>query len=237
MISNTLKSLHRFFASQSFYSLVLSTILSVVFFLGRAWRSESLVFSNLVWNLGLAWVPYLASLLAASLFLLAPKQRLLQTLPGVLWLIFFPNAPYIITDFLHLRPRPSIPLWYDILMLAAFAWTGLFLAIASLRTFQTIAKHHLGWILSWVFTAIALLSGGLGIYLGRFSRFNSWDLFFNPLEVVLDVASRFLDPLNNLRFFGFTFLFAAFLLMVYLTFVSLHRSDRAEGLWPQIDLL
>ncbi len=230
MFLSTLKSLHRFFVSQSFFPLFLSTILSLVLFGGRAWRSESLVFSNLVWNLSLAWVPYLASLLAASLFLIAPKQRVAVGFTRSIWLIFFPNAPYIITDFLHLQPRPSIPLWYDILMLAAFAWTGLFLAIASLRTFQTITKYHLGWLISWVFTGIALLSGGLGIYLGRFSRFNSWDLFFNPLEVVLDVASRFLDPLNNLRFFGFTFLFAAFLLVVYLTFVSIQRSNRAESL-------
>lgn len=228
MFSYTLKSLHRFFASQSFYPLLLSSLLALVFFAGRAWQSESLVFSNLVWNLALAWVPYLASLFAAALFLAAPKQGWFLILPGGLWLIFFPNAPYIITDFLHLHPRPSVPLWYDILMLAAFAWTGLFLAIASLRSFQVITKYHMGWMVSWAFTGIALLSGGLGIYLGRFSRFNSWDLFFNPAEVFLDVAFRFRDPLNNLRFFGFTILFAAFLLVVYLTFVSMQRSNRTE---------
>jgi uncharacterized membrane protein len=230
MLSSTLKGLHRFFISQSFFPLLLSSTLSLILFGGRAWRSESLVFSNLVWNLSLAWVPYLASLLAASLFLIAPKQGWLLVFPGSIWLIFFPNAPYIITDFLHLQPRPLVPLWYDILMLAAFAWTGLFLAIASLRTFQTITKYHLGWLLSWLFTGIALLSGGLGIYLGRFSRFNSWDIFFNPLDVALDVALRFRDPLNNLRFFGFTILFAAFLLVVYLTFVSIQRPNRAESL-------
>jgi hypothetical protein len=65
-------------------------------------------------------------------------------------------------------------------MFATFAWTGCFLAVASLRVMQTLVKNYVGWFASWIFAAVALSLGGLGIYLGRFSRWNSWDLFLQP---------------------------------------------------------
>ncbi len=149
-------------------------------------------------------------------------------MPGALWLAFFPNAPYIVTDFLHLYPRPGIPIWYDILLLATFAWTGLFLAIISLRTMHNLIKLHLGWLVGWIFAGTALLLGGLGIYLGRFSRFNSWDLVLNPKDVLFDVAVRFIHPVRNLSFFGFTLLFSLFLLVVYLTFISVRQEATSD---------
>ena len=214
---------HRFLTSQLLYPLLLSTILAGVLFAGRVFFSRSLIYGNLVWNLFLAWIPYIFSVWAALLFLHNRRRWWLLVLPGVFWLLFFPNAPYIITDFFHLIDRPSVPLWYDILLLATFAWTGLFLAIASLRTMQIIVKSYLGWFLSWIFAGIALGLGGLGIYLGRFSRWNSWDLFIQPKDILYDIAIRFVHPLNNLRFFGFTLLFSAFLLVCYLTFISVRR--------------
>jgi uncharacterized membrane protein len=148
--------------------------------------------------------------------------------PAALWLIFFPNAPYIVTDFLHLSHRPPIPLWYDIIMLASFAWTGCFLAIASLRTMQYLVKSYLGTLASWVFVSIALGMSGLGIYLGRFGRWNSWDLFIQPFDVVYDILERFANPFNNLRFFVFSLLFTAFLLVCYLMFASVSRLEELE---------
>jgi uncharacterized membrane protein len=108
-------------------------------------------------------------------------------------------------------------------MFATFAWTGCFLAVASLRVMQTLVKNYLGWIVSWIFAAGALALGGLGIYLGRFSRWNSWDLFFQPKNVLFDIARHLIDPLSNLRFFGFTLAFTAFLLVLYLMFISVRR--------------
>jgi uncharacterized membrane protein len=182
-----------------------------------------------VWNLVLAWVPYLVSLWAASLNLLAPRRALLLVPPGALWLVFFPNAPYILTDFLHLSPRPGVPLWYDILLLATFSWTGLILAIASLRIMHTLVREHLGGLISWGFVGLALGLGGMGIYLGRFSRFNSWDLLLAPREVLKTLLMRLLDPLSYPRFYGFTLLFSAFLLVAYLAFISVHHLRDVES--------
>jgi len=220
----TLRRMHRFFTNQLFYPVLLSTFLALGFYAGRVILSSNwVVYRNLVWNLFLAWLPYGFSMLAAGLHHLHPKRWSLLLVPAGLWLAFFPNAPYLLTDFLHLEERPFVPLWYDIGLLVTFAWSGLFLAIASLRTMQALIRTYLGLILSWMFVLGALGLGGLGLYLGRFSRWNSWDLLLQPKDILTDVLSKFLHPLSNLSFFGFTTMFTAFLLVCYLTFINVHR--------------
>jgi len=216
--------IHRFLAGQLFYPILMSSVLAAGIFVGRVFLSDtSIIYRNLVWNLFLAWIPYIFSMVAAGFHHLFPRQWWLLALPGSAWLAFFPNAPYLLTDFLHLTERPPVPMWYDIGLLATFSWTGLFLASASLRTMQELVKAHLGWLVSWLFAAMALGLGGLGIYLGRFSRWNSWDLLNQPKEILKDVAYRFVHPFSNLTFFGFTLMFSAFLLICYLTYISVHR--------------
>jgi uncharacterized membrane protein len=219
---------HRFLASQSLYPIVLSTFLALGFYGGRVVYGQTWNYSNLVWNLFLAWVPYLFTMLAASFHLLFPRAWWLLLGPAAMWLIFFPNAPYIVTDFLHLVHRPPIPLWYDIGLLATFAWTGCFLAIASLSTMQYLVRRFLGTVVSWLFAGAALALCGLGIYLGRFGRWNSWDLFFQPQEILMDVAVRLVNPFNNLRFFVFTIMFTTFLTVLYLMFISMKNTDDLE---------
>ncbi len=221
--------IHRFLVGQMMYPILLSTLLALALFAGRIYLSGSwLVYGNLVWNLFLAWIPYLFSVSAAALQSRLPRAGLLLIVPGVLWLVFFPNAPYIVTDFLHLEQRPYVPLLYDILLLASFAWTGLFLAIASLRTMQVLVKIYMGGLISWFFVTIALGLSGLGIYLGRFERWNTWDLVFHFDTILKNTAQRMLNPLDNLRFIGFTVLFTAFLLVCYLTFISVHKIETLE---------
>ncbi len=226
----SLNKINRFLNSQALYPIILSTFLALAFYIGRVLYSRIWWhYDNLVWNLFLAWVPYLFGVLAAAIYRLAPRQGWLLLPAGALWLAFFPNAPYIVTDFLHLEYRPPVPLWYDIVMLATFAWTGCFLAIASLRTMQFLVRRSLGWFLSWVFVAAALGLSGLGIYLGRFGRFNSWDLFFQPVEVARDILIRLANPFDNLRFFGFTIMFTAFLVVLYLMFNSITHLDELDS--------
>ena len=218
-----LRRLHQFLSQHSIYPIILSTSLCLVLFSFRVVQSHSFAYSNLVWNLFLAWLPYLFSIWAAALYVSRSGRWWVLLFPGFLWLIFFPNAPYIITDFLHLAVRPRIPLWFDIMMLAAFAWTGCFLAIASLRTMQLLIKEHVGWLISWLFAGAVLTLGGIGIYLGRFSRWNSWDIFFSPKEILYDVAIRLATPFSNLGFFGFTAIVTAFLIVSYLMFISIRK--------------
>jgi hypothetical protein len=113
--------MHSFLKDHLFYPLALSSALACAILAARILRVESATFIFLVWNLFLAWVPYMWSLWAASIERRHPRAWWRLLLPGALWLLFFPNAPYIVTDFVHLRERPPVPLWYDLGLLAAFA--------------------------------------------------------------------------------------------------------------------
>ena len=222
-------NLHRFLDNQSFYPILLSSLFAFTLYLVRAVYSGSwLVYINLSWNLVLAWVPFTFSIFTAGLFRTFPKRWWLVIPPAAIWLVFFPNAPYMITDFFHLAPRAGVPLWYDVLLLAVFSWTGVFLAIASLRTMQIITSVFLGKAISWLFVLFALGLSGLGIYLGRFGRWNSWDLILNPKGILAEVAKSFLEPMENLRFFGFTILFTGFLFVCYLMFISMRHLEETE---------
>ena len=226
-MKSQIRSAHRFLVSQSLYPLLLTSLLAGAFFIMRVAYSRRLDYSNLVWNLFLAWIPYGCSLVAAVWFRLAPRYWFLLLIPSGLWLVFFPNAPYIVTDFYHLGYRPPIPLWYDIGLIAIFAFNGVFLAIASLRTMHNIVKHYLGWISGWIFAGIALGLSALGIYLGRFGRFNSWDLLFHPKAVLKEIAFPLINPFENLGFVGFTLMFTAILVVFYLMFMNNARQDDA----------
>jgi uncharacterized membrane protein len=225
-ITSEIFRIHRFLSRQTIYPILLSTVFCLGLFSARVLHSHSFAYKNLIWNLFLAWIPYLFSIWAAALYSSRSGRWWVLIFPGFLWLIFFPNAPYIITDFLHLADRPRIPIWYDILMLASFAWTGCFLAIASLRTMQLLVKNHVGWVMSWVFAGAVLTLGGIGIYLGRFSRWNSWDIFFFPKEILYDVAVRVVNPLSNINFFGFTSIITIFLIVCYLMFITIRKDTK-----------
>ena len=227
-VSRKLRDLNRFFADQFLYPLLLSTALAGGIYVFRVLYSGRSYYDNLPWNLFLAWVPYICTLWAAAWYRLYPGRWGMLLLPGVLWLVFFPNAPYIVTDFYHLERRPPIPLWYDIGLIATFALTGCFLAIASLRTMQSLVRRYANGVVSWVFVAIALGLGGVGVYLGRFKRWNSWDLFLHPDRVLQDLATPLINPLNNLRFVGFSLMFTAILLVIYLMFTSVTKAKEID---------
>src|SRR5207244_1865466 len=131
-------------------------------------------FRYLIWNLFLAWIPFA---LAVFVYDRWRRRRAGVTLValGALWLLFFPNAPYIATDFVHLERDPLAPYWYDAVTIAAFAWMGLLLGFASLYLMQSVVRQWRGAVESWAFAFVAIALGSLGIYLGRFLRLNSWD--------------------------------------------------------------
>src|SRR6266446_7068547 len=151
----------------------------------------------LIWNLMLAWVPLVLALGAS-----ACAQRRSWPLAGglgILWLLFFPNAPYMLTDFIHLRQTVETPLWYDALMLSSFAWTGLLLGFASLYVMQAVWRQLAGSPLSWLGVLCALSLASFGVYLGRFMRFNSWDALLHPRRVVDVIRTQLDNPLTEPR--------------------------------------
>ena len=140
----------------------------------RAAETGSNGYRFLVWNLFLAWVPFL---LALALYDANRRgaSGAWQLGLAVAWLLFLPNAPYIVTDFLHVGVIGGAPIWFDAALVAAFAATGVMLGLGSLLLVQTIVSRACGELWGWLMLAPLLGLCSVGIALGRVYRFNSWD--------------------------------------------------------------
>jgi uncharacterized membrane protein len=201
-----------------FILLIAASAVSVALALFRMTRSDSLNYRFLVWNLILAWIPFLFAAIAyASAITRKPVMYVVIFVCAFAWLIFFPNAPYILTDFQHLTvPDRQVPVWFDVILLIWFAWTGLLLGIISLYLMQEIVTRWFHPAIGWFFAIIVITLSSVGIYLGRFGRWNSWDLWQNPTAVLLDVYDVLRHPRANISTLAFTLIFTLFFLFIYI---------------------
>jgi uncharacterized membrane protein len=198
-------------------ALLAASALCVATVAFREHHSGSDFYRFLIWNLALAWVPLL---LALAAYASAQRGARFATVAfGVLWLLFFPNAPYLLTDFIHLRETPATPLWYDALLLAAFAWTGLLLGFASLYLMQMIWERAVG-PLSWLGVIAALALASFGVYVGRFLRFNSWDALVRPRRLAQVIHANLDNPLQHPRLIASLIVLTASLTIGYLIVYS-----------------
>lgn len=181
----------------SFSKWILLCFFFIALLIGvRIYYSGSIRFLFLVWNLFLAWCPYLISLCFKKTNFQTPGFRVLL-LTG--WLIFFPNALYIITDIIHLKDNAPIPLWYDAVLLFTCSFAGLALAFASLANVEFFLQNILRKKFMMPVIIFFLFLGSFGVYLGRFLRWNSWDIIHSPLDIAADIANRFLFPFSHSR--------------------------------------
>lgn len=194
--------------------LVLLSALGCCLLVGRVLATHRLDFGFLAWNLLLAWTP----------FLLVMFTKRWRGIPGVLsaaaWLLLFPNAPYIVTDLLHLRPRAGVPYWFDVGLLSTFAWCGTLLGLASLEKAHRLVREARAGsrsqqdVAGWLFVVLVATSSGFGIYIGRFLRWNSWDAITHPGALLRDLVEHAFSA----RALGVTALFGALLFASYLAF-------------------
>jgi uncharacterized membrane protein len=217
MIQNIYAKLQPFkFRLTVFGLLCGSSLLSVVLFRIRTILSGSEDYTFLVWNLFLAWIPLGMAYAASSLS--KKRKYLFITMPlaAIPWLLFFPNSPYILTDLFHLSHlRPEIPVWFDVLLINWFAWTGILLGVFSLFLMQDIVRRAFGRLAGWLFVLVVGVFSGLGIYIGRFLRWNSWDVIFHPLDRLSDFVYYAAHP--SLQSIVFISVFSAFFIFIYIT--------------------
>jgi uncharacterized membrane protein len=140
------------------------------------------------WNLLLAWVPWVL-----SAWLARPRNALVTVLLGATWFVFFPNAPYLVTDLVHLKERPPVPLHVDLMLYASFALTGLALGWTSLDVVRQRLEARWGRLAAGLLIALYVGATGFGVYLGRFLRWNSWDVVANPGALLLDARVALVD--------------------------------------------
>lgn len=210
------------------FVLAASSALSVILVLLRIAYSDNITYIFLNWNLFLAWIPFVCAAAAVLLQGSARSPRLAIVPLLALWLLFLPNAPYILTDFLHLTPRDNVPLWYDILLLFTYAWNGLILGFASLWMVQGIVRRAYGALAGWAMATVSLVACAAGVYLGRFERWNSWDLLFQPVPLLRTMLRAALDPSQHVRAIVIVMLLAAVLCMMYFSLALFAADERRE---------
>lgn len=223
------RQVHRFLVEQRFYPVALFVLASCLLFLGRWLGSGGRTFAFMIWNLILACIPYGLSFVAAAIDRGAWRWRgLAVAAAAVPWLAFLPNAPYLVTDLLHLRTITGVPVWYDAAMFACFAWAGCLLGVASLDSMRRLLAARVGGALSHAAALVVMGLCALGIYLGRVVRLNSWDLVLRPRHVL----SNLWFAVHSREAVLFTMLFSGFLLLCYLTIAALDLRDdpRASAL-------
>jgi uncharacterized membrane protein len=178
---------------------------------------------GIAWNLFLAWIPFVLALVVYArsdgAFFSGPVLAAIS----LLWLVFLPNAPYLVTDLKYVGSDSGVPVLYDVVLLTAAAWAGLLLGLVSLFLMHMVWQRVLGVLNAWAVVVVALALSSFGIYLGRIQRWNSWDVFTRPLSLTGQIAQGLLDPISHPRPVGLTVLFTVFLFASYLVFYAFAR--------------
>lgn len=191
----------------------------------RFFYTESRGYAFMAWNLFLAILPWL--FLRAADFM--DRGRSWWATWGFLGAGFFflPNAPYMVTDLFHLRWGGRMPIWYDTLLIFTFAIAGLVLFYFSLDKMEAIVRRKLKGRWHQVIIPAVIFLCAFGVYLGRYLRFNSWDLLDEPFHLFGEIADRVVDPLAHPRTWGVTVGYGLLLLIGYWT-LKLLRQPRGE---------
>ncbi len=204
--------------------LALASSLVTAAVAARVVYTHSFETTNLVWNLVLAWVPFALALVVYDWARRGAPTEVLVAV-GVVWLLFLPNAPYIVTDLKWLGHYESGTHWFDPVLIGAAAAIGLALGFFSLYLVQSVVAARHGRLVGWVLAWSALVASGLGVYLGRFERWNSWDVVTEPTRVVGRLGSAALDPLAHGRPLVLSVSFAVAWCMGYALFYSTFRGQ------------
>lgn len=211
-------------------ALTFASATGVALIVARIIVTSNYRYAYLIWNLLLAWLPLLFALLASEKFRAGEFRSWRFGAMAGAWLLFFPNAPYIFTDVIHLLHGQYRHFWVDLTLILMCAFTGLVLGFVSLYLMQSLVRQRFGEIASWLFIAMVTGLSGFGIYLGRFLRFNSWDVVVKPVKLYHGISNWAANPMANSHTFTFPLLFATFLFLTYLMLYTLTHLPQADRL-------
>jgi uncharacterized membrane protein len=211
----------------SFGALVAASAWCVLLLVVRKHEFGAAGYPYLVWNLVLAWMPLVLAVLLVVTY--ARSRSAVELIAvGLAWLLFLPNAPYILTDFIHLGPEHKL---FDTVVIGSFAMTAVALGFVSLVLVQLVVTRAAGAMLGWATAIFSLFAASFGIYLGRVLRFNSWDVVSRPHRLFELAKLRVDDPFGNRYLIGFTLALGSVLVLMYLGlygFTLLVSSTRRE---------
>lgn len=205
-------------------ALATATIACTSLFIARLAYTKQSWYGFMVWNLMLAWIPLLLAVLAQTSQIRQRPYVLFAIFLG--WMLCLPNAPYMMTDLIHLLHLPysdSSILWFDLIMLLMFALTGLLLTFASLRLMQFVVAERTSQLVSWLISFLVLTLCSYGIVVGRVLRLNSWDVVTQPVQVFISVGNTIINPIDHLQLWAMVISFTLVLLSGYIVVTAFSR--------------
>lgn len=203
--------------------LAASVLFSVLLVVARAVYTGEIVFFFLVWNLFLAYVPYFIS----SWLQLHPayiESRWRFAAAFVCWLLFIPNSFYIITDLFHLRNYFTAPMWYDLALILSFAWNGLLPGILSVRQMEKMTQLQVRFKSEFFFIFPIMFLNAFGVYVGRYLRFNSWDVLASPFGLIREIAEILLHPVTYHAAWGMIGCYSVLMTIMYITIMRIKKA-------------
>jgi uncharacterized membrane protein len=123
-----------------------------------------------------------------------------------------------LTDLFHLRLHLSMPVWFDLVLILSFAWTGLLFGFFSLWDIEQLLSKSIKQTYVTIISVVLLFLGSFGIYIGRYLRWNSWDIISEPFKLMYDISDRVINPFAHPQTWGMTVLMWIFLLILYESF-------------------
>ncbi len=214
--------------SSMLFSLAILSLFVVTMIGFRIVYTRSSDHIAIAWNLFLAWIPLLAALIISGRARRTGVPNAGLAAVAAVWLMFLPNAPYMITDLKYVGHSDRVPILYDVLLLSAAAWTGLLLGLTSLLLIHAVARRFVGAVYAWALVVAVLALSSFGIYLGRIQRWNSWDVFVRPTALLDAAWNAVLHP----RPIAMTILFTCFLVATYLVLYSF--ATRPPGCYARL---
>jgi uncharacterized membrane protein len=208
--------------------MLLSNLLSVMLFVMRVAAADNYRYWFLLWNLLLAWLP----LLFATWLVLRlrhtqwmGKGNIVLT---VLWFAFLPNSFYLLSDLIHLQSTGEIGLLFDAVLFCSFIFNAYVAGYLSVFLIHTALQHRRETRpFAHAIIGLIFLACGFAIYLGRFMRWNSWDILVNPFGILFDVSDNIINPLAHPQVFLTTATFFALLSACYAVVYQLALVIRA----------
>jgi uncharacterized membrane protein len=208
--------------------LALSMMFSIAMAIARTIYTGHLTFIFLIWNLFLAWLPYCISQWLSH-YQDKIKSSFIFMLALLVWLAFVPNTFYILTDLYHIGDDYNdylMPQWFDLAMILSFAWNGLLLGILSVRHIEKIVHKNFNQRNELLFLYPVMWLNALGVYVGRYLRFNTWDVITNPFLLLRDIANVLLHPFADRYASGMICCFSILLTLIYLMLKKMSKAIR-----------
>jgi uncharacterized membrane protein len=148
---------------------------------------------------------------------------------GIVWLLLIPNSPYIITDLIHIGEIRKVPLLFDSFLIFGSASLGLLLGMHSMYDMERIIKMKFKKNVNILMITIFAFIIGFGVFLGRFLRFNSWDVFASPVSILNGIKEIFSNRSETVESLLYTVLFSVFILVFYLAWKSESKRSRSDS--------